>query len=112
MSFTGHNYNDRLKEQKEARLAMLERAKAKKLDPEAHAKKMEERARINEARTKREAEKEIQRIEDDKRIVAEKTEAERKTRLAAAAQKKAEAELVTAQKARRDARYAARKAKR
>jgi len=34
MSFTGHNFNDRLKEQKEAKLAMLKRAKEKQLDPE------------------------------------------------------------------------------
>ena len=48
MSFTGSTFNDRLKEQKEAKLAMLKRAKEKQLDPEQKAKLLEERAKRND----------------------------------------------------------------
>ena len=38
MSFNGSNFNDRMADQKKAKLEMLKRAKAKELSPEAKAK--------------------------------------------------------------------------
>ena len=67
MSFTGHSFDDRLKSQKEAKLAMLKRAKEKQLDPEQKAKLMEERAKRNAERAKREQEKrEIRKAKEAK----------------------------------------------
>jgi hypothetical protein len=100
----GHNFNDRLKSQKEAKLAMLKRAQEKQLDPELKAKKMAERAERNKRREEREAEKARLRAEEAKRLELEREEEERKARLAAEARVKAEDELRKAQKARRDAR--------
>jgi len=77
MSFTGHNFNDRLKEQKEAKLAMLKRAKEKQLDPEQKAKLMEERAKRNELRAKREAEKQAARKAKEAKLAADKAEKDR-----------------------------------
>ena len=76
MSFTGHNFDDRLKSQKEAKLAMLKRAKAKELDPEQKAKLMEERAKRNEERAKREAEKAAIRKAKELKAAEEKAEKE------------------------------------
>ena len=75
--FAGHNFNDRLKSQKEAKLAMLERAKKKQLDPEAKAKKMAERAERNKLREEREAEKARQRADHQARLEQERVEQER-----------------------------------
>ena len=103
--FPGHNFTDRLKEQKSAKLDMLKRAKAKQLDEKALAKKLEERAKINEARAKREAVKEAERAKQAEEQAAIEAEEARKAELAAAAAEKAKADLAVAQKARRDARY-------
>ena len=43
----GQNFNDRLKAQKEAKLAMLKRAKEKQMDPAEKARLLEERAKRN-----------------------------------------------------------------
>jgi len=112
MSFTGSTFNDRLKEQKEAKLAMLKRAKDKQLDPEQKAKLLEERAKRNEERAKREVEKEIARKAKLAKAAEEKAEKERKHKLAQEAAQKAKIEMERAAKARRDAKYAARKNKR
>lgn len=110
MSFPGQqNFTDRLKEQREAKLAMLERAKEKRLDPDEKDRLMKERAERNQRREEREAKKEAERKADEKRIADEKAERERKVKIAAKAKVKAQEELVRAQKARRDAKYAARK---
>jgi hypothetical protein len=108
----GQNFNDRLKEQKEAKLAMLKRAKEKQLDPAEKAKIMEERAKRNEAREARETERRAERKRKEAEEAALKAEEERKKLLAIEAGKKAKEDLVKAQKARRDAKYAARKNKR
>jgi hypothetical protein len=108
----GTNFNDRLKAQKEAKLAMLKRAKEKELDPEEKAKLMAERAKRNEARAIREAKREEERKREAAEAAAAKAEEERKKLLAIEAQKKAQEDLKRAQKARRDAKYAARKKRR
>ena len=72
MSFTGHSFDDRLKSQKEAKLAMLKRAKEKQLDPEQKAKLMEERAKRNAERAKREEEKRLLRKAKEAKAAEEK----------------------------------------
>ena len=108
----GQNFNDRLKAQKEAKLDMLKRAKAKQLDPAEKARLMEERAERNAAREAREEKRKEERKSEEAAAAAAKAEEARKMLLAVDAQKKAKVELVKAQKARRDAKYAARKNKR
>lgn len=105
MGFKGSNFNDRLAEQKKAKLELLKRAKEKELDPEAKAKLTAERIKRAEARVIREEENEKKR----------KFKALQDAALKAEKQMKRERETVrlqAEQKARRDARYAARKARR
>ena len=111
MSLPGQNFNDRLKEQKQAKLAMLKRAKEKQLDPEQKEKLLKERAIRNEQRAKRETEKEAARKSKIEKLAIEKAEKDRKNKLAQEAAQKAKVEMERAAKARRDAKYAARKAR-
>lgn len=105
MSFRGSNFNDRIEEQKKAKLELLKRAKAREIDPETKAKLAAERIERNKVR-------------DERKIKAEE---ERKAKAISDATEKADKEkadkehadkLQAAQKARRDAKYAARKARR
>ena len=109
--FSGHNFNDRLKSQKEDKLAMLKRAQERQMDPEIKAKKMAERAERNKLKAERDAIRAEEKKVEAARLEAERIEDERKAALGALAAKKAQEELVKAQKARRDAKYAARKSK-
>lgn len=105
MSFKGSNFNDRISEQKKAKLEMLKRAQAKKLSPEEAAKKAAERAERAAAREIRQAENEKKRKFKALQAAALKAEKE--------INKKRDTERLAAeQKARRDAKYAARKARR
>lgn len=105
MSFRGNNFNDRIADQKKAKLELLKRAKEKQIDPEVKAKLAAERIERN-------------RIRDEKRVKAEADRIERERVEVEEASAKAEAsklnaeKLKNAQKARRDAKYAARKARR
>lgn len=121
--FKERNFSDRRQTANEAKKALLEKFKARPSDddPEVQARRAERQA-IAEAREKREAERREQR-----RLEAEREEREKLERTAAAeAAAKAEAEerakkeddLVARlladeadRKAKRDARYAARKAR-
>ena len=90
MSFPGQQtFNERLKEQKEAKLAMLKRAKEKQLDPAEKERLLKERAERNKKREEREAKKEAERKEEEKRLAEEKAEKERKAKIAQEAQIKA-----------------------
>jgi hypothetical protein len=128
--FKEKDFVERRNAANEARKALLERFKARpSADDPAVIMRMEERRRIIEARALREAEKERQRqerlarerAEAEARRIAEEAarkEAEEKARIEAAQreaeeQVKLEAELALeeARKAKRDARYAARKAR-
>ena len=105
MSFNGSNFNDRLSAQKEAKLEMLKRAKAKQLDPEAKAKLTAERIERAERRVIREAEAEKKRKFKALQDAALKAEKQMK--------QKRNADMTVAEaKAKRDAKYAARKARR
>ncbi len=114
-AFKQPDFNDRQSAAIKARLAALEKFKAKPGpgDPEFD-RKQTERIALEEARKVRE---EQRRIEKEKRVAEEviakaaAEEEKRKADLAAHLAKIAEAEeLEAAQKAARDARYAARKA--
>ncbi len=105
MGFKNSNFNDRIAEQKKAKLELLKRAKAKQIDPELKAKRTAERIERNKVREERKKLAEEQRKIDTENAAAEKLAKE------SAAIDKA-AKLKAAQKARRDAKYAARKARR
>ena len=105
MSFKGSNYNDRISEQKKAKLEMLKRAQAKKLSPEEAAAKAAKRAELAAAREIRQAENEKKRKFKALQDAALKAEKEMN-------KKRDAARLIEDQKAKRDAKYAARKAKR
>lgn len=105
MSFPGNNFGDRIAEQKKAKLEMLKRAKAKQLSPEAKAKLASERIETAKRREIRQAENEKKRKFKALQDAALKAEKE-------IAKKRDAEKLVVDQKAKRDARYAARKAKR
>jgi len=78
----GQNFNDRLKAQKEAKLAMLKRAKEKELDPAEKARLMEERAKRNAAREAREEKRKEERKRQEAEAAALKAEEARKKLLA------------------------------
>lgn len=105
MSFTGSNFGDRIAEQKKAKLELLKRAKAKQIDPEVKAKMAAERIERNKIRDERKKQQEAERKAKAEQDALEKAEKEKADKLAAE-------KLVAAQKARRDAKYAARKARR
>ncbi|MEM7727696.1 MAG: DUF6481 family protein [Pseudomonadota bacterium] len=111
MSIPGQTFNDRLQAQKEAKLAMLKRAQEKQLDPAEKERLMEERAARNAAREEREQKRAAEKAAKIEQEKAEKAERERKKKLADEARKKAREELARQQKAARDAKYAARKAR-
>ena len=77
----GQNFNDRLKAQKEAKLAMLKRAKEKQLDPAEKARLMEERAKRNAAREAREEKRKEERKRHEAEAAASKAEEARKKSL-------------------------------
>lgn len=112
----GQNFTDRLSASQSARQAAVERLKAK-LDPNTPeaVKRREERMALAAAREARVAEREAAKVaelkrQEDERIAREAAEREERE-----AKKRQEAEdlqsLLAAQKAARDARYAARKAR-
>jgi len=105
MGFKGSNFGDRIAEQKKAKLELLKRAQAKKLDPEAKAKLAAERIERNKHREIRQVENEKKRKFKALQAAAEKAQKEKDKKTNAA-------KLAEDQKARRDAKYAARKAKR
>ena len=118
MKQTGTDFIDRRNTAKEAKAALLEKMKAKQNDPAAQARR-EERAAVAAARAEREAAKRDQRkAEEDERRAAEAAAA---AEAAEAAEKAAVSErdkLIAqamvdqaAQKAKRDARYAARQSR-
>jgi hypothetical protein len=114
------SFNDRLTAAAKAKEAMLERFRARPgPDDPALLQQQAERKAISEARDARHAARKILREEEAARLTAEKAaEAEKQKALlsqqaaeAEAAAKRA-AELPALQKAARDARYAARQARR
>jgi len=111
------DFNERRKAAQEARQAQLEkfRAQPKPDDPKV-AEKIAERAAVMQARETRLAERKAAREAEAKRLAAEEAAriAAEKARIAEeAARKAAEERALEAQrKASRDARYAARKARR
>lgn len=105
MGFKGSNFNDRMSDQKKAKLDLLKRAKAKQMDPEVIAQRAEERIERNKLRDERKKIADAKRIADAETAAAEKLASEK-------AEKEKKEKLVAAQKARRDAKYAARKARR
>ncbi len=117
------SFNDRLADQAKARAAQLERARAKSPanDPQFAARQAE-RKRVADERdariAAREAEKAAERRREVERKAAEDAARQEAERLAAEEREKAKREeadklvkLLADQKAARDARYAARKAK-
>jgi hypothetical protein len=119
-SHKSDSFNDRLTTASKAKEAMLERFRARPGpdDPEL-LKQQAERKAISEARDARNAARKILRDEEAARLAAEKAaEAEKQKALlmqqAAEAKAAAQhaAELPALQKAARDARYAARQARR
>jgi hypothetical protein len=92
-------------EQKKAKLEMLKRAQEKQMDPEAKAKLAEERIERAKHREIRQVENEKKRKFKALQDAALKVEKE-------TAKKRDAEKLAADQKAKRDARYAARKAKR
>ncbi|MEF2073723.1 DUF6481 family protein [Consotaella aegiceratis] len=127
-SFNGNDFNERRKNASESKKALLERARAKASDPDL-LKRQEERRKIAEARAERaaarEAEKERQRQEEAALMAeleaeerARQAEVEERQRAEEEAKKKASDDMVSRlladeaeRKAKRDARYAARKAR-
>ncbi|MBL4871272.1 MAG: hypothetical protein JKX72_10000 [Robiginitomaculum sp.] len=105
MSFKGSNFGDRIAEQKKAKLELLKRAKAKQIDPVLKAKQAAERIERNKVRDARKKQAEAERIAKAEKEILEKIAKEKSDKLA-------KEKLVAAQKARRDAKYAARKARR
>jgi hypothetical protein len=112
--FRGDKFDDRRKSSEEARKALLERARA--LAPDPNSPEMIARREADILRAKKDIERaearRIARKEEEERLAREKAE-----KIAAAeAAKRAEAlrklQLLADQKKARDARYAARKARR
>lgn len=110
--FSNGNFNDRLSAQEDARKRQLEKVKKK-----AEALKASEPERIArqkaaaEARAKRQAEREAEKQAQAERRAAEKAEADRQKAEAEAAAEEERERLLAEQKARRDERYAKRKAR-
>lgn len=120
MAFKGDNFRDRATAAAEARKAMAEKFKAapKPDDPRVQALAAE-RIAIAEARAARQAEKARQKAEEAAREAeAARLRAIEEARLAAEAAQRAieerarQLQILADQKAARDARYAARKARR
>lgn len=117
MKIKGETLDERRALALEARKAMLDkfRQKANPNDPELQAK-LAERKAVAEAREIRHKERDAIKAAEAARIAAEKAEAERIAREAEEARKAQELEsillLEAERKAARDARYAARKARR
>lgn len=118
--FKANSFNDRRDAAHKAKQALLEKFKSR---PQGDHPRLvalaEERKRIAEARAIRDAEREVRRQEDLKRQAEEQERlrleelARIEAELAAAEEARlAEIELKAKQKAARDARYAARKARR
>lgn len=105
MSFRGSNFNDRIAEQKKAKLELLKRAKEKQIDPETKAKLAAERIERNKVREERKLKAETERKAKAIQDATDKADKEK-------ADKEKADKLQLAQKARRDAKYAARKARR
>ncbi|MDX2265651.1 MAG: DUF6481 family protein [Hyphomicrobiales bacterium] len=112
----GDNFNDRQSSAASARQAILERFRARPApdDPAVIAQR-EARKALIEAREARAAERKAAKLEAERRAAEEKAAREEAERIAAierAEQEAAEkARLMAEQKAARDARYAARKAR-
>ncbi len=130
-SFKHANFDDRKTASAQAKAAMLEKLRSKPgPDDPATLAKQAERAAIVEARQKREAEREALRLEREAREAEERAaQAAAEAEAAAELERQQEAERVAAEEARlqraakiiadeatrkaaRDARYAARKARR
>jgi hypothetical protein len=114
--YNPNNFNDRAAAAAKAKQALIERFKAMPGpdDPAVQAAAAERKA-IAEARDKRNAERKATRIAEEARLKAEaqaaaieKARAEAEAKAEAAARQRA---LLAEQKAARDARYAARKAR-
>ncbi len=105
MSFRGNNFNDRMADQKKAKLDLLKRAQEKQMSPEVKAKLAAERIEVAERRAIRQVENEKNRKFKALQDAAAKVQKE-KDKVTNAAQLKAD------QKAKRDAKYAARKNRR
>ncbi len=111
--FKDQNFNDRRSTSADAKKALLEKFRAKPAadDPEVQAR-LAERQKIAEARAARAAEREAAKQAEAARLAAEAAEAKaRAEREAAEAAERLAAEELE-RKAARDARYAARKARR
>lgn len=114
----GTDFIDRRNAAKEAKAALLEKMKAKQNDPEAQARR-EEHAALVAAREEREAAKrEQQRAEEAEREAARAAEAAAAAEAAEQAAVSERDKLIAqamadqaAQKAKRDARYAARQSR-
>jgi hypothetical protein len=115
-SFKEQSLSDRLEQQNKARQAILEKFKARPGpdDPEV-VKRNEERARVAEARAIREQEKAERKAKEDAerkaKEAAEKAERERAAKRAAIEAVIRGEAILAEQKAKRDMRYAARKAR-
>lgn len=115
-SFKEQSFNERLELQAKARQALLEKYKSRPSENDPEMIKLREQQKvIAEARAVRDAEKaERRRKEADERAVreaAEKADRERAARRAAVEAVMRGEALAAEQKAKRDARYAARKAR-
>ena len=122
-AFKPDTFHDRVADRNKARAAELERAKKRaEAMKETSAERAAERARIAKERDERQALREAEKKAEAERLEAEQRAAE-EARIAAEEEAKLEAEraqkeemakfaeLLAAQKANRDARYAARKAR-
>jgi len=116
-AFKGSTYKDRAEAAASAKKALLEafRKRPPVDDPAVQARIAERRA-VHEARALRDAERQRQRAEEEARRIAEE-EARRQASEEEVARRAAEAaardeQIRTERKAARDARYAARKARR
>jgi Family of unknown function (DUF6481) len=114
--YTNKNFSERLSTAAEARKAMLDKFRARPTaDDPAVVARQEARQAISDARQARTAEKEAARRAEEAREAAERSAreaAEQEQRLREAAElAEREAALETERKAARDARYAARKAR-
>jgi membrane protein involved in colicin uptake len=114
--FKGQNFNDRLSASNTARQAAVEKLKAK-LDPNRPeaVEKRAERLALAQAREARLAEREAARVAEIERQEAERLAREVNEKAEQEDKKRRETEklqeLLAEQKAARDARYAARKAR-
>lgn len=116
-AFKGSTFKDRAEAAADAKKALLEAFKARpSIDDPAYKARMEQRKAVAEARELRAAERARTKEEEEKRLKAE-TEARKIAEAEEAIRKAAETEARDEQirnerKAARDARYAARKARR